>query len=143
MRRSAVWDASNDATNALVIGNVPGPASAADSYNVVAVPFGDTAAIGIPDIVGSLRVDQAWGSAQIAGALHQLRAGYYGNNTTGAGATVAGVDSPFLSPNDAYGWAAMAGIVINLPWAKGDKFWIEATLAHGAGAYVRLDLYHN
>ena len=42
-----------------------------------------------PDIVGSLRVDQAWGSAQIAGALHQLRAGYYGNNTTGAGATVS------------------------------------------------------
>ena len=34
----------------------------------------------VPDIVGSLRVDQAWGSAQIARALHQVRAGYYGNN---------------------------------------------------------------
>ena len=75
----------------------------------------------MPDVVGSLRVDQAWGSAQIAGALHQLRAGYYGNNTTGAGANVLGVDSRFLAPSDAYGWAAMAGIVINLPWAKGDK----------------------
>ena len=88
-RRGNVWDASNDATNALVIGNVPGPASAADSYQTGGVNLGDTAATGIPDIVGSLRVDQAWGSAQIAGALHQLRAGYYGNNTTGAGATVA------------------------------------------------------
>ncbi len=135
-RRGNVWDASNDATNALVIGNVPGPASAADSYQIAGVNLGDTAATGIPDIVGSLRVDQAWGSAQIAGALHQLRAGYYGNNTTGAGANVLGVDSRFLSPNDAYGWAAMAGIVINLPWAKGDKFWIEGTVAHGAGAYA-------
>ena len=42
--------------------------------------------------MGSLRVDQAWGSAQIAGALHQVRAGYYGNNTTGAGANVLGVN---------------------------------------------------
>jgi hypothetical protein len=139
IRRKATWDASNDATNALVIANMPGPAVAQDSYNVTAVNMGDSAAPGIPDIVGSLRVDQAWGSAQIAGALHQLRAGYYGNNTTGAGANVLGVDSRFLSPNDAYGWAAMAGIVINLPWAKGDKFYVEASFAEGAGAYVGLD----
>jgi len=90
--------------------------------------------------VGSLRVDQAWGSAQVAGALHQLRAGYYGNNTTGAGANVIGFgNSAFLSPADAYGWAAMAGIVINLPWAKGDRFYVEASVAEGAGAYVGLD----
>ncbi len=127
IRRNGIWDASNDATNALVLGALPGPGMAQDSYNVASVPFGDTAATGIPDIVGSLRVDQAWGSAQIAGALHQLRAGYYGNNTTGAGATVAGVNSAFLAPNDAYGWAAMAGIVLNLPWANGDRFWIEGT----------------
>ena len=93
MRRNAIWDASNDATNALVIGNMPGPGAAQDSYNVAAINFGDMAATGIPDIVGALRVEQAWGSAQIAGALHQLRAGYYGNNTTGAGATVLGVNS--------------------------------------------------
>ena len=34
MRRNAIWDASNDATNALVIGNMPGPGAAQDSYNV-------------------------------------------------------------------------------------------------------------
>ena len=85
-------------TNALVIGNMPGPGAAQDSYNVAAINFGDMAATGIPDIVGSLRVEQAWGSAQIAGALHQLRAGYYGNNTTGAGATVAGINNAFMAP---------------------------------------------
>ena len=31
-----------------------------------------------PDIVGNLRVDQAWGSAQIMGALHQVNMTYYG-----------------------------------------------------------------
>src|SRR5436190_23246080 len=68
IRRNAIWDGSNDATNALVISNMPGPGAAQDSYNVTAVNFGDTAAVGIPDVVGSLRVDQAWGSAQSAGA---------------------------------------------------------------------------
>jgi len=139
MRRNAIWDASNDATNALVISNMPGPNSVQDSYQLTAVNTGDHAAVGIPDIVGSLRVDQAWGSAQIAGALHQLRAGYYGNNTTGAGASVLGVNSAFLAPSDAYGWAVMAGIVINLPWNKGDKFYVEAAVAEGAGAYVGMD----
>ena len=33
-----------------------------------------------PDIVGNLRVDQAWGSAQIMGAVHQVNAQYYGND---------------------------------------------------------------
>jgi hypothetical protein len=139
MRRNGIWDASNDATNALVISNMPGPAIVQDSYNPAAINMGDYAATGMPDIVGSLRVDQAWGSAQIAGVLRQNRAGYYGNNTTGAGANVLGVDSRFLSPNDAYGWAGMAGIVINLPWNKGDKFYAEATICEGAGAYCGMD----
>jgi len=138
MRRGGIWDASNDATNALTLGSLPGPGAVFDSYNVAApgILWGDSAATGIPDVVGALRVDQAWGSAQIAGALHQLRAGYYGNNTTGAGANVLGVDNRFLSPSDAYGWAAMAGIVLNIPWNKGDKFWVEGTIAEGAAAYV-------
>ena len=90
MRRNAIWDASNDATNALAIGDDARPGACA--CGLLQRRSGQRSAImaatGIPDIVGSLRVDQAWGSAQIAGALHQLRAGYYGNNTTGAGANV-------------------------------------------------------
>jgi len=142
-RRGAIWDASNDASNVLGIGAFPGPNSVADSYNIAVnaqfvqgLPTGDYAAQGVPDIVGSLRVDQAWGSAQIAGALHQVRAGNYGNNGTGAGATVGGVNSAFLAPNDEWGWAAMAGIVINLPWAKGDKFYVEGTVSEGNSSYV-------
>ena len=35
-----------------------------------------------PDIVGNLRVDQAWGSAQIGGAAHLVNAQYYINVTS-------------------------------------------------------------
>jgi hypothetical protein len=137
--------------NTLVVANMPCQAGASDSYNlpgvgtavntaastlpgtVVLSPatnpgvcFGDHGAPSIPDIVGALRVDQAWGSAQVAGALHQLRAGYYGSNTA-VGA---------FGPDNAFGWAAMAGIVLNIPWNKGDKFWVEGAYAQGAASYV-------
>src|SRR5262249_44300024 len=46
-----------------------------------------------PDIIGNVRVDQAWGSAQIMGAMHDASGSYYGTtNTTG-------------HPNNAFGWA--------------------------------------
>ena len=35
-----------------------------------------------PDVVANLRVDQAWGSAQIMGALHDASGGYYGTTLT-------------------------------------------------------------
>jgi hypothetical protein len=141
MRRNGIWDAGTDA---LAISNMPGPGIVQDSYNPAAINMGDYAATGMPDIVGSLRVDQAWGSAQIAGVLRQNRAGYYGNNSLGA---LGAAGAPFvgpggwtgLAPADVYGWAAMAGIVINLPWNKGDKLYAEATYCVGAGAYCGMD----
>src|SRR5581483_7295122 len=84
IRRSGIWD-SSDAANPLTVGAIPGPQVPTDAYNIGGVAIGDYAAQQMPDIVGSLRVDQAWGSAQVAAAVHQLRAGYYGNNSTGAG----------------------------------------------------------
>jgi hypothetical protein len=43
----------------------------------------------VPDVIGSLRVDQAWGSAQISGALNQIRGGFYGTSGLGSGADKA------------------------------------------------------
>ena len=136
MRRVSAWDAGTDA---LTIGSQPGPNFIFDSYNTAppGIAFGDMGATQIPDIVGSLRVDQAWGSAQIAGALHQVRAGYYGNNVDRSAASIFGPGGfTGLAPDDKYGWAAMAGIVLNIPWNKGDRLWVEGTVAEGAGAYV-------
>ena len=60
-----------------------------------------------PDIVGNLRVDQAWGSAQVSGALHLNQATYYG---APAGRPVT------AHPDDKWGWAVGAGILLKMPW---------------------------
>jgi hypothetical protein len=157
LRRSAIWDAGADA---LPVGSNPGPSfQAATGYTgralgaigplginatpatvlAGAIGIGDYAAAQVPDIVGSLRVDQAWGSAQIGGALHQVRAGYYGNNFTivnAPGNTVGPNQYTGVAPADKWGYAAMAGIVINLPWAKGDQFWVEGAYTVGAVSYT-------
>jgi Porin subfamily len=136
-RRTAVWDASNDVQNALVIGVMPGPSlQGPDAGSIGGAITGDYGAHSVPDIVGSLRIDQAWGSAQVSAAVHQIRGGWYGNNSTGAGATVLGVNSAFAAPEDAYGFAVDAGVIVNLPWAKGDRFYVEGAYSEGAPSYV-------
>ncbi len=154
-RRNAIWDAT-DRVNALNLGALPGPdgtaffsgngalcvgnpavlTNDAGVANIVGCTTGDYAGTQAPDIVGSLRVDQAWGTAQIAGALHQLRANFYGNDTLTGNATYTGI-----APTDRWGWAAMAGVVVNLPWSTccGDKvydrFWIEGAYSEGVPSY--------
>jgi hypothetical protein len=57
-----------------------------------------------PDVVGNLRVDQAWGSAQVMAAMHDASGAYY--------------DSRFVSsghPDNAFGWAVGGAFSINLP----------------------------
>ena len=72
----------------------------------------------MPDILGILRVDQSWGSAQLAGVVHQLRS------------IDPGVDTD-------YGWAIGAGITFNLDMiAKGDQLVIQGSYADGAVDYL-------
>jgi hypothetical protein len=68
-----------------------------------------------PDVVGNLRVDQAWGSAQIMGAIHQNRG---------------------LNFGDQVGWAVGGGLKLNLPWGHGDNVAMQAAYAKGALNYV-------
>jgi hypothetical protein len=77
-----------------------------------------------PDVVGNLRVDQAWGKASIFAASHQLRAG---NNTAGT-----------LNVDAKYGYAAGAALAVNLPIAAGGHAVVEATYASGALTYLGL-----
>jgi hypothetical protein len=87
-----------------------------------------------PDVVGDLRIDQVWGSAQVMAAMHDASGSYYGStDTTG-------------HPNNAYGWAAGGALAINLPTfgATGnvnsqpnvDQFQIQGVVANGAAAYT-------
>jgi hypothetical protein len=93
----------------------------------------------MPDVVGNLRYDGSWGSAQLSGAVHQTT--FSEINKTSYGpfkcATVDGL-CPVDSINDAkYGFAVQAGLKINLPMlAKGDQLWLQAAYAAGAISYL-------
>jgi hypothetical protein len=79
---------------------------------------------GMPDVVGALRLDQAWGSAQLSGGLHEVR----GVNRVG------GAVGNYIEAK--YGFALQAGVKFNLPMiAAGDAFWLQATYSDGALAY--------
>lgn len=79
----------------------------------------------IPDIVGQLRVDQAWGLFQISGAAHQIRPTYY------SGVIANG------HPDDTWGFAVMAALSLkNLPTGPGDSINVDVTYSDGASRYV-------
>lgn len=81
----------------------------------------------MPEIVGALRVDQAWGSAQISGALHQLNA----LNRLPPGVAPA----PYVDTE--YGFAIQGGLKVNLPQiAPGDVLWLQAAYSEGAVNYL-------
>ena len=106
-----------------------------------AFPFGVTATAGTtnvgqgayggaqaPDVVGNIRLDQAWGSAQVMAAWHDVNPGYYGAGTLTA---VSG------HPSDESGWAAGAFVKLNAPMiGKGDYLQAEFAYSQGAMRYI-------
>jgi Porin subfamily len=72
-----------------------------------------------PDIVAALRADQNWGSAQISGVAHNTHVIGVSGDTT-----------------DIWGYAALAGATINLPWVgNGDKIAAQAVYSRAALGY--------
>jgi hypothetical protein len=85
----------------------------------------------MPEIVGALRVDQAWGSAQLSGAVHQLQS----LNFVSAAAVPPGAARPYADTD--YGFAIQGGLKLNLPMlAAGDQLWLQAAYADGAVNYL-------
>ncbi|WP_246736432.1 porin [Enterovirga aerilata] len=91
----------------------------------------------LPDFVGALRYDGAWGSAQAMAAVHEIRTGAY---TGGAFSPIvggAGVAGAAPIPDAAYGFAVGGGVKVNLPMlAPGDQIWLQGAYAQGAGSYT-------
>jgi Porin subfamily len=80
----------------------------------------------IPDVVGNLRLDQAWGTLHFAAAAHEVHGTYFtaANSATG-------------HPASTYGYAVSGAFELkNLPTGPGDSFKAEASFAHGAAKYV-------
>jgi len=86
------------------------------------------------DVVANLRVDQAWGGAQVMGALHEVNASYY--SPANAVATAPG--TPFAGhPSDKWGWAAGVGLKVNTPFiTQGDWFQAQFNVTQGALRYL-------
>ncbi|ACL56311.1 porin [Methylobacterium nodulans] len=113
--------------------------------NAAGVPVSVTAADVIqrsrmPDFVGALRYDAAWGSAQLSAAVHEINAG---NTSTLVGLTAAqtallpATANPAARPANAYGWAVQGGLKLNLPFiAAGDALYLQGAYGEGAQTYT-------
>jgi hypothetical protein len=76
------------------------------------------------DVVANLRVDQAWGSAQVMAAAHNASGAY------GVGPIATD------HPSDKWGYALGAGVQFNIPGMKGDIIGVQVNYAKGAIGYV-------
>ena len=105
----------------------------------VAPVFGTTGATAVgansyggtqaPDIVGNIRVDQAWGLFQISGAAHLVNASYNSVNVGGAPNAFSEISG---HPESKWGGSVMAALQIkNLPTGAGDDFKMDISYAKG------------
>jgi hypothetical protein len=96
----------------------------------------DNGAYGLPDIVANVRYDQAWGSVQLSGALHQNKGGYY-SGPAGCGAGFTANTETCGYPDDEMGYAVSLGVVLNNVFGmQGDSISLYGSMAHGAVAYT-------
>ncbi|WP_347263987.1 porin [Nitrobacter sp.] len=83
----------------------------------------------MPDFVGQVRVDQAWGLVQASVAAHHNNPAYYGGVETTGG------------PANKWGWAGQLALTIrNLPTGPGDVINISGVYTHGATRYNIQDM---
>ena len=126
-RRGGIINAGTVA-GAGVLGIPSGAGGTALGYGAAGTVFGNgDAGFDYPDLVANLRIDQAWGSAQVMGALHGVQGLYY-TGVEGSG-----------GPSTEIGWALGAGIKLNAPMiGKGDYFQAQFTYASGASRYTAM-----
>ncbi|MCJ2059378.1 porin, partial [Methylobacterium sp. J-048] len=92
----------------------------------------------LPDFVGALRLDQAWGSAQLSAATHELNVG---NVSTAASTGTGPVIAPAHTSN-VQGWAVQGGVKVNTPFiAPGDAFYLQGAYGDGAQLYTGYSAY--
>jgi hypothetical protein len=84
----------------------------------------DFAGTNIPDIIGNVQVDQAWGLFKASLVAHDNHAAYYNGLETGG------------HPDDKFGWAGQLALSINnLPTGPGDVINVSGVYTDGATRY--------
>ena len=82
-----------------------------------------------PDVVGNIRVDQAWGLFQISAAAHEVDASY---NILSAGGVPNNLSEISGHPDTKWGGSVMGALQIkNIPTGAGDDIKIDASYAKG------------
>jgi hypothetical protein len=98
------------------------------------------AGVHAPDVVGNIRIDQAWGLFQISAAAHEVSGSYNVLNAVPAPAGAVGVAASAPTalseisghPETKWGGSVMAALQIkNIPTGPGDDFKIDASYAKG------------
>ncbi|KMO19511.1 porin [Methylobacterium platani] len=96
----------------------------------------------MPDFVGALRYDAAWGSAQLSAAVHELNAGNASTVLGFGGAAIAAGSVITPRVNSEYGWAVQGGLKFNLPFiAAGDALYLQGSYGEGAQLYTGYSSY--
>ncbi|KMO41262.1 porin [Methylobacterium tarhaniae] len=89
----------------------------------------------LPDFVGALRYDAAWGSAQVSAAVHEINTANAASVRGIAGVSTANAIAP--RPSTDYGWAVQGGLKLNLPFvAAGDLLYLQGSYGEGALRYT-------
>jgi hypothetical protein len=83
-----------------------------------------------PDVVGNIRVDQAWGLFQLSAALHEVDGSY--NALTATTAAPNALSEISGHPATKWGGSVMAALQVkNIPTGVGDDIKIDASFAKG------------
>ena len=132
--QSALYNVSSGASGVFAnVGGVPtsvGAGTLATQAFTAGVPgLNSYGGVVAPDIVGQIRVDQAWGLFQASVAAHNVHASYYGGSPT--------LSEANGHPSDVWGWAGQLALSIkNIPTGAGDSINFTAGYANGASRYV-------
>jgi hypothetical protein len=98
----------------------------------------------MPDFVGVLRYDAAWGSAQLSAAVKEVNTGNPTGTLTSAALVpgFAGIAN-LQRPASEYGWAVQGGVKVNMPFiAPGDTLYLQGAYGEGATLYTGFSSYN-
>lgn len=103
--------------------------------NAVGVTGNAYAGTHAPDIVGNIRIDQAWGLFQLSAAAHEVSGSY--NILTASTAAPTSLSEISGHPETKWGGSVMAALQIkNLPTGEGDDIKVDASYAKGVTKMV-------
>jgi Porin subfamily len=128
--------------------NLSAPTNTAATSFISATASANNAYGGVraPDVVGNIRVDQAWGLFQVSGAAHEVTASYNSLGVSALPTSLAagpavgfpggflpfGASEPSGHPSDKWGGSVMVALQIkNIPWGAGDDIKMDASWAKG------------